>query len=204
MVEALAERLSSADDDRIPPLRELTSQVSREFNWGDEQADRFMTALLSLAGYRDQLSVKPGTFARAVVAAFEPKSEDFEAKVASLLSTPSLEITARALALARESAQRYLGTRIVTDVRPVFEPNKPDEPIPRAAVILHTLKVETHDADGNFNTDFIALDETDLRELSMDIEFALKKGTAMRRMVLDAGVPLIELRDNDEDEDQEL
>ena len=91
----------------------------------------------------------------------------------------SLGITSKAFDVMSAHGHVYVsqGTRILTDIRPVFsdDPNS----LPAAAVVVHTLKLVYHSGDEHKEF-FIALDINDVHELRSLLDRAEKKDHACR------------------------
>ena len=92
-----------------------------------------------------------------------PKAgEAFQARLAELLGIDSLRIIARAAGLLFEHEHSATQTRIVTDIRPIFEQENPQAP-PVGAMVVHTLRI-SYLTDGEEKSFFVSLDATDARE----------------------------------------
>jgi len=80
--------------------------------------------------------------------------------------------------------------RILTDVRPVFEPSAP-EAAPAGAVIVHTLKI-SYRGDNSAKDFFVALDSEDVRQLTEQLERARSKAESLKSVLKAAEVPYID------------
>jgi hypothetical protein len=94
--------------------------------------------------------------------------------------------------LSVENEHPLQDVRIVTDVRPVFEPDTV-ETAPRGAIILHQLKL-TYWAHGSTNTEnfFITLDANDVRNLLEQLERASSKAASLKAVLESAQVPYVD------------
>lgn len=94
-----------------------------------------------------------------------------------LLAVPVIENTAKATDIATERERVFAGSRVLTDVRPIFErdPNQP----PGGAVITQTLRIDFF-AEGEEHSLFVAMDDRDLRDLSSTLERAIDKTDSLR------------------------
>ncbi len=115
----------------------------------------------------------------------EEQRDHFQGRLLALLSIDALSTVARAGGLLLENEHSLRQTRVVTDIRPVFESEKPDAS-PAGAVIVHTLKI-SYWADNEVKNFFVALDTNDVRELSQQLERANAKAESIKKSVLDKG-----------------
>ena len=143
----------------VPQLRDaLPVEVERAFD-----------ALNSLYQGRSYFEVEPNAFLGDLEDALRSKPgwtsvdwEQFRKRLERLFGVESLNLTAKALLLQLEYERRYHEARILTDARPVFgsDPSKP----PKAAILLHTLRLAYHDNSNEIKEFYIALDSIDLSE----------------------------------------
>jgi hypothetical protein len=109
--------------------------------------------------------------------------EPFKGRLSRLLRFEQLlGITAKAYAVMSEHSHVYrnIGTRVLTDIRPVF-PNDLEEPL-SAAVIVHTLKIAY--LEGNTRKEFfVAMDNKDIHELRELLDRADKKAAKLRSIL---------------------
>lgn len=95
-------------------------------------------------------------------------------------------ITAKAAKILSEHSHDYLGSRILSDVRPIFS-TEPDREM-LAALIVHNLRFNYH--DGELHRDFyIALDSKQLDELEM----AIKRAKAKASLMIDSFGPHVKI-----------
>jgi len=158
---------------------ELEELMSAEFGEGAPDA---VAALLSLAGMAR--SIEPGVIAAGASQASNLPVEDglrnqLRENLQALLESPEIYSTAAAVDLLTQHATNYRGSRIVTDIRPIFSRDV-GEP-PTGVVISETLELQTWDRDGANKTLHIAMDDADLRELRDTVERALAKSETLRR-----------------------
>lgn len=102
--------------------------------------------------------------------------------VRQALRSRVLRASIKAWALLNDEERIYLHSRILTDVRPVFD----DEDAGRllASVIVHTLKIATR-VDGRVQGVYVSLDSDDLKELRNVIDRALEKADAAGAQLTD-------------------
>ncbi len=96
-----------------------------------------------------------------------------------LISSKNVEIAAKALDLSYDYANLLQTTRIVTDIRPVFdnEVTKID-----GAVVSFTLRLTYDNAEGSHNLS-IAMNQADINTLREQCDRALKKGVLARETI---------------------
>jgi hypothetical protein len=113
-----------------------------------------------------------------------PVSEDelknLGARVRSLLQIENLQNLGKAINLQREGERLYCGSRIISDLRPVFGEEVKDEP--EAVVLMHTLKLSYHE-NGEHRSFFLILDEADLSNLRSVIERAQTKSETLNAFI---------------------
>jgi uncharacterized protein (DUF1778 family) len=148
--------------------------------------------LLSLYAYRDYsqsaISDVAEDIAQAMVVSetdrLRLRPEDREAftkRLAELLDVEPFNRVVRAGTLLLENERTFRNVRVLSDIRPVFEPDKPDAP-PKAGVIQHTLKF-SYRADNTTKEFSITLDGEDVDELMDQLERAKTKGESLRSVL---------------------
>ncbi len=108
------------------------------------------------------------------------ESQDFSRFLINLLtSSKSLYIAAKAINIITEQEHLFLESRILTDVRFIFNEveNEPSE-----AVIIHNLKLTYRNNDEKKDL-FVALDNSDLIKLSQQIARAMQKTKAIEKVL---------------------
>ncbi len=120
-----------------------------------------------------------------------PRDRDaFQARLVEMFGIDSLRVIARAADLLFEHEHTATQTRIVTDIRPIFEQENP-QALPTGAMVVHTLKI-TYLAEGEEKSFFVALDANDVRELSEQLERANSKAESLRLVLEAAQVPYVD------------
>jgi hypothetical protein len=117
---------------------------------------------------------------------------DFAGKLLTLLNAEVFALVAKAHDLVTENERTFCHARILTDLRPIFGSVVEDGP--RAAIVMHTLKLAFHqqgsnDDHGEF---YVALDADDLQTLRKLIDRAEAKAkslAAANRNIRLFGVP---------------
>lgn len=165
--------------------------------------EEIVPALLSLYSLRDRSEAAISDIAAGVAQAMEEnRSEelrllperraDFERRLAELLSVSRLNDTARAGRLLLENEHSLQEARIVTDIRPIFEPDNP-EAAPKGALIVHMLKI-VYRGDNITKNFFVALDTNDVRELLEQLDRADAKAESLKSVLKSAGVSYIDAK----------
>src|SRR5579863_4804889 len=182
----------------------LAKHVSPQVDLSPELLRQVIVAAGSLYVTRDQRGVSTGEFAEAVVqAAVEEKLLDrgdseatsrLKERISRLLSLDqSLGVSAKATELLVRHKNPLLTARIFTDIRPVFTGE--ENPIPRAAVVVHTLELLTN-TDGHRLSHYVALDSTDLQTLKRIVDRAIHKEASLKTVM--ASLPLVEIKEIEE------
>jgi hypothetical protein len=86
----------------------------------------------------------------------------------------------RAMGLRYDNRNNYLASRIITDMRPVFDPEA-EALVPRVMLVVHKLKLlyQTYDSQKEI---FISMDRDQLEELKQVVDRALKKHDRLKGM----------------------
>ncbi len=96
-------------------------------------------------------------------------------------------MAARASDIVTEYDRVFHDVRILTDMRPVFGVDPEDGP--KAAALIATLKVEYHISQGPVESDFYALEHSDLLRLRDAVDRALVKHSSMRKLMERMNLP---------------
>src|SRR5271157_4747493 len=91
----------------------------------------------------------------------------------------------RAMNLLREREKLCLNTRILTDLRPIFEENITNI---KNGLILHSLRIEFRNEENRKEIIIFALDHDDLTVLKDNIDRAFKKEDEIRKICLDSEI----------------
>lgn len=164
-------------------------------------AEEIVPALLSLYSHRDYSQLSVSEVAQGIAQDMEEReagllalpAEDraeFEERLVQLLSIEPLGVTVRAGMLSLENEHTLRETRVLTDIRPVFDPGD-SEPALTSAVIVHTLKLSYRD-DNSPKDFFVALDTEDVRVLIEQLERAKSKAESLKSVLKTAEVPYID------------
>ncbi|MHC5936690.1 hypothetical protein [Nostoc sp.] len=137
--------------------------------------------------------------------------ERFKGRLSSLLTALesisfSLDILDKASDLLIEHERIFSDSRIVTDIRPVFD-SKTERKV-EAAILIHTLKIKYRDAEGAKEF-YVALDSDDLNNLHDQIVIAIDNRDALESVLKKAEIECInpgleiEVLENLENDDQQ-
>jgi len=152
----------------------------------DELTKAFET-IFSLINLKDQTDEKTENLIGDLVDSFRTQddsatidTENLKNNLSLLLTTRgNINLTIKALKLLGEYEKILVDTRIITDVRFVFEENI--EKNSNNAVIVHQLKISFNEND-KLRDNYFALDANDLKSLRDNIERALKKEELIKKM----------------------
>ena len=147
-------------------------------------ADSLLPSLLSLATSTQPADpeVLTKSISRSPDLGLEPERADALAeRLQGLLRTSAVESTGHAIEILTQNPRNYGGSRVFTDVRHVF--GRDPQKTPTGATVLEILQLQTWGPDGASDTIYVAMDETDLRELQTVVDRALKKTKTVRDML---------------------
>lgn len=108
------------------------------------------------------------------------------ARIETLIRSPCLRLTAKAVELRTAYEHVFAEARILTDVRPVFADGEIDRPA--AGVVVDTLRLDYYGPDGEQQSFFVALDQEDMESLRDLSTRALAKSKVMRQLLESAGL----------------
>ena len=175
--------------------------IAKHHGFKRETTQNIVTALLSLYDLKDKRGIPAAELAAAISEAAKeiPKSvADFsdekipilKQRLTSLLSLDrSLGIMQKAAALSKEHERIFCGSRIFSEVRPVFVSTTATV---AAAIVVHNLQIAFHDgASGEHKEIYVALDDDDLVKMKEMIERAQKKNTAIQTMLKNSKTSLV-------------
>jgi len=169
--------------------RDMAPDISKKSELTEEKAASYIGVLGSIQGLAKDLKQPLAkiikeiheTLQQTALPNLPPVSQlegftSFATK-ALALQTP-LGLSIKAYDLLTESERLFSRGRVISDVRPIFEQERPDQII--ASVIVHTLKI-TYTKRGNpFSEDFyVEMDTKDIENLREALERSVKKEIAM-------------------------
>jgi hypothetical protein len=159
---------------------------------GLQNADQLVDALVGLESTRASHYWDLKELSRSIASAPElevsPENRSaFSGVVFELLSLPVLARAAKAGSL-RSAHPRLLHTsRVLTDMRPVFEDEVGE--LPSGAIILQQLELEVYTSSG-FDEIYLQASDDELERLRSQIDRALEKSRALASFVKKSGIPL--------------
>ncbi len=199
--EPLAESLRSAFDSQAPTLDidALVNAVSTRVPEIDRPTLRAVVeTLMGLCVARTSRDMDLPTFVKSVLGSpnlgvSKEQTAIVGPRLEAFLACDSIATTAKAIDLQFENRTILLGSRILSDVRPVFRDLIRDSPV--ATVVIQTLKLTVQE-DGEVKQLFIALDSEDISRLQKTLARAREKGDALRRLI--PKLPVLEAGPEDE------
>lgn len=116
----------------------------------------------------------------------EPASTALHHRLVTLLESRPVQLLSKAIDVASEHDRVFIGTRILSDLRPLF----PDHEVsrPEGVVLSHTLKVEFVHDDGSIGNVYIALDPEDLETLRVEVVRAAEKQQELKALMDELGL----------------
>jgi hypothetical protein len=123
----------------------------------------------------------------------EPAREAFTQRLRPMLEIETLIVAARASDLVTEYERVFHDARILTDLRPVFGRDPAEGP--KAAALIATLKVDFHPPTGRVDSEFYALEHSDLLRLRDVVNRAIAKHASMRKIMDELKLPYWEYQE---------
>lgn len=190
----VVERIDQLEPSPLAPA-ELQEAVKEVITDNPTAIDSVMRQALSLASLRRRRKLDADDVLAGIRhglktanTAWDPpplaKWKELEPSFRDLIASPKVETTAKALDLSYDYANLLQTTRIVTDIRPVF-----DNEVTRidGAVVSFTLRMNYDNLEGNHSLS-IAMDQADVESLRDQCDRAIKKSTLARDTI--AKLPL--------------
>lgn len=150
---------------------------------------KIFVALLSLYVVRSAENIETSEFVDAIIDAMQSSGDpklaiaDSETTIArsrlsKLLSSSAFSRIAKAEELGDEFPNMVYGTRVLTDLRPVFGESPTVAPL--GFLIVHTLKLEYHEHTVRHKEAYLTLSEAELKDLQEAIARALAKSQTLQ------------------------
>lgn len=156
-------------------------------------------ALRSLYAVRTSMDLSLEDFVGSLVSAIHQndqlKPEDasglsgLEKTLPELLGVHPLTVLSKARDLRVDFQNTFCDSRVITDMRPVFDAEVKQDPI--GFVLTHTLKLEYHDQGGEHVKIHIALDKDDIDQLSLVLRRAKDKAETLSRVAAKSGLKIL-------------
>ena len=115
--------------------------------------------------------------------------ERFKQRLIRLLEIDSIRVASKANIVLHEYERVLCNARVLTDIRPIFGID-PEEP-PKAAVIVHTLKISYHDAEG-LKEFYVAMDSNEMDQLMGVLDRADSKSKSLKLVLDSAKLPYVD------------
>lgn len=110
-----------------------------------------------------------------------PNVEDLENRLIKIFqASRNLKLTSKAIELLKENDNVYIDSRVLSDIRMVFDDNLNHDD--RCAMVMHNLKL-TYQTSNEEKEFYISLDHADLIKLKQTIERAIEKDDILRNTV---------------------
>lgn len=112
---------------------------------------------------------------------------NFKSRLTYLLKDKHIYYASKGNSLKTEFGNVVINTKIITDVRPVFDIEL--DGAPKSALIIHNLHIHYQSDEEAYHKDiFLALDSNDLKELKSAIDRATQKENSLKVMLEKAEV----------------
>jgi hypothetical protein len=154
-----------------------------------KDAERVVRQLLSIQGVVRQSGLELSEVLSGIQSAVERQGSDvgfkltdwqaIEDRVKSLVGLKSVRLIATAIELAYDYANLLKRTKVLTDIRPLYDESGGTI---EGAVVSYTLRLRYDSADGEHELS-IALDESDINSLIAQCERALRKAASARTLM---------------------
>jgi hypothetical protein len=179
LASTIAEHLAGSieDDDVYEIIQMLVSlyPVEDDFESNEQLAEEICEAVVESDS--EKLSLPEGD------------RERFKQRLIKLLDIDSVRVASKANVLLHEYERVVCNARVMTDIRPVFGVS-PDAP-PKAALIVHTLKINYHDAEG-LKEFYVAMDSDEMDQLMYVLDRADAKSKSLRAVLDAAKLPHVD------------
>jgi hypothetical protein len=172
-----------------------------------DELEQMTFAVVSLYAALDYSDFEAEPFAEEICLAMaESKRKDltfdgqedrkrFKDRLEKLLGIDSFGVASKALSLRREYDHIFCSGRILTDARPLYGTDVSVPP--RAALILHTLRLAYHETN-DLKEFYLTMDDSDLKELRDLLDRADLKGKSLTAGLAAAGIDVISAAINSE------
>lgn len=201
-VEKLMDALRQASPSLL--IEDLASTLASRIEvLTEEEVINILEALISLFNLRDYSGISINKLIKGISQAIQedeefPKISDeqeqeFGRRLATFLEFDTvLNVTSKAIDVVRDHERIFTSSRILTDMRPIFESEV--ENGPAGVAIVHMLKIEYVDLDGKHEF-FVALNSIDLDQLRQQLDRADRKEKAIAVMLNKANISYLNYPD---------
>jgi hypothetical protein len=123
----------------------------------------------------------------------DQQKQELEERLTTFLKFDGvLGVTSKAIDVVRDHERVFTRSRVLTDMRPIFESDI--EKGPAGIALVHMLKIEYADVDGKHEF-FVALDSIDLEQLRQQLDRADRKAKAIELMLDRANIQYLNYLD---------
>jgi hypothetical protein len=119
----------------------------------------------------------------------QPQIQTLKRYLERLLDNQNLVISQNASSLVLDYERVFAVSRVITDMRPVFEGRNPESMA--GGLIVHTLRLSYYKADGTEDEFYVALDDDDVGQLQNALTRAAEKSAQLRALLDRAKVSYI-------------
>lgn len=201
-VEKLMDALRQASPSLL--IEDLASTLASQIQvLTEEEVINILEALISLFNFRDYSGISIDKLIEGISQAiqedeefpkiYDEQEQEFERRLATFLEFDTvLNVTSKAIDVVRDHERIFTGSRILTDMRPIFESEV--EKGPAGVAIVHMLKIEYVDLDGKHEF-FVALNSIDLDQLRQQLDRADRKEKAIAVMLNKANISYLNYSD---------
>lgn len=184
-------------------MQRVTNAIQRAGVFDEANAESVAEALLSLALQRTFRQWKPERISKAVATSDDLDLNDSERKcleksLTLLLEPSALTVAAKTADLLTEYEHKFASSRIVTDIRPVWEDDV--EARPSGAVLTGSLRIDFF-GQREFRTMYFGVTAENLRELRDTADRALGKLTTLQGLLDQSGLTQLHPDEDDEPTD---
>ena len=186
---------------------ELVSAISSNVRSAQGSAKQIVQALVGGLAFERASGSGPHAAAHLIAGsdAFSPEEQaQLGPRLAQIFQADtSLQIVASATDLLMDANNVYLGSRIITDLRPVHPQTNADRIEPAvAAFIMHSLRLDYRNS-GRSESIYMVLNDAELREVRSVIDRALDKSRHGADIIQRAGLKNVHLFDHDPESEPE-
>ncbi|WP_406698246.1 hypothetical protein V5E97_05255 [Singulisphaera sp. Ch08] len=189
VLSAVVDRIDSLQPVPLAPS-ELQKAILEVIEGNEEAVNSTLRQAISLASLQRRRKLDAETVVIGIRKGLQSASmpwdgtsiakwEALEPAFRRLISSKNVEVAAKALDLSYDYANLLQTTRIVTDVRPVF-----DNEVTKieGAVVSFTLRLSYDNSEGSHNLS-LAMNQADIKTLKEQCDRALKKGALARETI---------------------
>jgi hypothetical protein len=174
--------------------KDLASAISVS-GVSSKDIEEVIDTLLSLYGLRDFLDDSTEEVVEKIcqgieIENFHSNEQILKSRLTSLLELDGvLTIASRANSVMHDHERLFSSSRVLTDIRPVFETEI--EKGPAGVAVTHMLKIKYLDSIGTHEF-FVALDSNDLKQIREQLVRAEEKSKAIKLMLNEVSVPCLD------------